>query len=152
MKIEILSTLKHAMTKTGLSGREILKIDTLIGKRTTIEGDLTAVGNLKFDGKIEGPVKVTGDLIIGEDAVIDGDVSANNIIIAGKVNGNITARGQLAVKQTAMVHGNHTSYSLVVDEGSVFLGDCNISEREAEQIPTEDVEEEKDERAAENQN
>ena len=33
------------------------------------------------------------------------------------------------MKHTAEVNGNHTSYSLVVDEGSVFLGDCNIMEK-----------------------
>jgi cytoskeletal protein CcmA (bactofilin family) len=109
---------------------EIMKIDTLIGKRTVITGELTAAGNVKTDGIIEGNVKINGDLIVGEDAQINGDISAVNLIVAGAVTGNISAKGQLSLKETASVKGEHTAYSLIADEGSVLVGSCNILEKE----------------------
>lgn len=109
---------------------EILKIDTLIGKKTVIDGDITADGNCKADGTVNGEVKIEGDLIVGTSGRINGNIFADNIIIAGTVNGNINAKGMLCVKRTASVSGEHTAYSLIVDEGSVFKGNCSVLERD----------------------
>ncbi|MCK9479170.1 MAG: polymer-forming cytoskeletal protein [Firmicutes bacterium] len=111
--------------KVGISN-EVLKIDTLIGKKTTVEGDVAVIGNCKIDGKVNGDVKVSGDLVIGGDAQINGGLSACNIIIAGVVTGNIAAKGQLCVKKAAHITGEHTAQSLAAEEGCSFVGNCNI--------------------------
>ncbi|OQB14226.1 MAG: Polymer-forming cytoskeletal [Firmicutes bacterium ADurb.Bin193] len=127
---EKLKKLKKSIIKKIDIGSDIIRIDTLIGKRTSIEGNVTIIGNGKIDGSIIGPVKASGDLVIGEDAKITGDVSAGNLVVAGVVVGNINAKGQLSIKQTANVRGEHTAFSLIADEGSVFVGNCNIIENE----------------------
>jgi len=104
----------------------IIKIDTLIGRKTNICGDVSCTGNIKIDGKVYGDISVIGDLIIGERAEISGNISTENIIIAGVVNGNITAAGQFSIKKTASVKGEHTVGSLIVEEGSFFSGNCKI--------------------------
>ena len=126
--MSFISGLKNALKSGDSSGKQVLRINTFIGKRTTVDGSLVVIGNTKIDGIINGPVKVTGDLVVGEDGRIEGDISANNIIIAGTVTGSITAKGQLAVKQTAVVEGDHTSHSLIIEEGSVFRGRCDVLE------------------------
>ena len=69
-------------------------------------------------------------MIVGTSGRINGNIFADNIIIAGTVNGNINAKGMLCVKRTASVSGEHTAYSLIVDEGSVFKGNCSVLERD----------------------
>ncbi len=124
--MDFITKVKGFIDKNINFGSDILKIDTLIGKRTSIEGNFNAVGNCKIDGSINGEVKINGDLIVGEDAFIDGDISAVNIVVAGKITGNITANGQLSVKKTADVRGEHSAYSLIADEGADFVGACRI--------------------------
>ncbi len=109
---------------------EIVKIDSLIGEKTVIEGSFTAVGNCKIDGTITGDIKVSGDLVIDKTAKISGDISARNVIAAGEIIGNITAKGQLFIKKTAVISGEHTAFSLAAEEGCAFNGNCKVSEQE----------------------
>jgi cytoskeletal protein CcmA (bactofilin family) len=127
--MELISKIKRAVTKKINVGTDVLKINTLIGEKTTIDGNISVIGNCKTDGRINGDVKASGDLVIGVPAQITGNVSGNNIIVAGVVTGNINARGQLCIKKTATVNGEHTAFSLVAEEGSVFVGNCNIIEK-----------------------
>ncbi|NLB80539.1 MAG: polymer-forming cytoskeletal protein [Clostridiaceae bacterium] len=121
---------KALLSKKITAKREIIKIDTLIGKKTTVDGDFTVIGNCKIDGRINGTIKVSGDLVVGETAQIEGSISADNIIVAGIIVGDITAKGQLCVKKEANIKGEHTAYSLAAEEGCVFVGNCKILEQE----------------------
>jgi len=121
--------IKNILTNRLKINSDVVRIDTLIGKGTEINGDMTATGNIKIDGNIIGNINISGDLIVGENAEIKGDVYATNIIVAGTLNGNITVKGQLSIKHTAKVNGEHQSYSLIVDEGSIFTGNCKILEK-----------------------
>ena len=107
-------------------GKNIIKIDTLLGPSTKIKGDFYMTGNVKVDGKINGEIKINGDLIIGESAEIKGDITAENIIVYGTVNGDITAKGHLVVKSSATVNGDHSAKNITIEDGSTFIGDCKI--------------------------
>lgn len=123
---------------------EVVRIDTLLGRRAEVQGDITGKGNFKIDGRVEGSVRIQGDLITGEKSFIRGDVSARNLIIAGEIAGNIEALGQLTIKHTGVVNGQHKSASLIVEEGSKFTGNCEITgtaaEEPADEAPAEEEE------------
>ena len=112
--------------KFNFKSSDIIKIDTLIGKRAVIDGDLTGKGNYKIDGTVTGDVKIKGDLVTGEKSVITGDITAKNIIIAGTVTGDVEASGQLTIKHTGMITGDQKCGSLIVEEGSRVTGKCEI--------------------------
>ena len=116
---------------------DVIKLDTLIGKRAVINGDVTGKGNYKIDGTVTGNIKIKGDLITGEKSVIKGDISAKNIIIAGTVTGDVEALGQLTIKHTGIITGDQKCGSLIVEEGSRVTGKCEISGKDAEDEKTE---------------
>ena len=118
--------MKFKLPKFNFKSSDIIKIDTLIGKRAVISGDVNGKGNYKIDGTVNGEVKVKGDLVTGEKSVITGDIVAKNIIIAGTVTGNVEASGQLTIKHTGMITGNQKCGSLIVEEGSRVTGKCEI--------------------------
>ena len=122
---------------------DVIKLDTLIGKRAVINGDVTGKGNYKIDGTVTGDVKIKGDLITGEKSVITGDISAKNIIIAGNVTGDVEASGQLTIKHTGIINGDQKCGSLIVEEGSRVTGKCEISGKNAgdEKTETKETEE-----------
>ncbi len=117
---------------------DIIKIDTLIGKKTIIDGDISGKGNFKIDGTVDGNITIIGDLVIGDQSVITGNVSAKNIIVAGKVAGDITAKGQLCIKSTGSINGNQACGSLIVEEGSNVTGKCDITGNEETALPKEE--------------
>lgn len=118
---------------------EIIKIDTLIGKKAIIDGDISGKGNFKIDGAVDGNITVAGDLVLGEKSVVTGNISAKNIIIAGKVSGDIEASAQLTIKSTGTIAGKQQCGSLIVEEGSEVVGSCEISGKIDDTDVAEDV-------------
>lgn len=131
-----------------LKQTDIIKIDTLIGKKAVIDGDVSGKGNFKIDGTVTGDVTIKGDLVTGDKSNITGNIIAKNIIIAGKVTGDVEALGQLTIKATGSISGDQKCGSLIVEEGSSVIGKCEISGKIEEDIE-EDIEEENEETADE---
>lgn len=100
--------------------------DTLIGINSKFEGNIETNGTIRIDGKVFGDLKIKGDVYIGKDAVITGNISANNIFLSGKVEGNIEAKGILKILSSAKLYGDLIVNSLVTEEGSVFEGKCKM--------------------------
>jgi cytoskeletal protein CcmA (bactofilin family) len=87
-----------------------LKIDTLIGVKTRINGDVEFSGGLHVDGYING--NVSGDtgagstLSVSEHGGIEGSVSVPCVILNGIVKGDIDAALRVELGQKARVLGN----------------------------------------------
>jgi cytoskeletal protein CcmA (bactofilin family) len=85
-------------------------VDTLIGAKTRINGDIEFNGGLHLDGYINGNVK--GDssggtfLSVSEHGCIEGSVIAPNVILNGIVKGDIEASDRVELGSKARVLGN----------------------------------------------
>lgn len=88
--------------------------------------------NLKINGKFEGTLTTKGNLTIGESAEITADIIGENIIIAGKVSGDIIAEKSLQLISPAKLIGNIKTPSLVINEGALLNGSCQMVFDEAE--------------------
>ena len=86
------------------------KIETLIGAKTRINGDVEFAGGLHLDGYING--NVTGEagagavLSVSEQGCIEGSVVAPNVLLNGTVKGDIDARDRVELGSKARVLGN----------------------------------------------
>ncbi|MCX5665692.1 MAG: polymer-forming cytoskeletal protein [Candidatus Omnitrophica bacterium] len=78
--------------------------------------------NLRINGTFEGVLNTKGNLMIGEQAVVNADITGDSIVIAGKVNGNITALKDLKLISPARVIGDIRSPLLSIAEGAIFDG------------------------------
>lgn len=99
-------------------------IDTMIGANTVIRGAVIAEETLRIDGAVQGEAISKGAVIIGTDGVVEGDVTAESILVAGKVKGNIYVRERTEITAAGSVEGDITTKSLVIDEGAAFKGSC----------------------------
>ncbi len=100
------------------------KIDTLIGKESSVTGSLESSGTIRVDGKFEGDIITKSDLVVGENGVVIGKIKARNITVAGVIKGELEATGKLELIPTANVQGEAKMSLLVVEEGAVFQGNC----------------------------
>jgi excisionase family DNA binding protein len=78
--------------------------------------------NLRINGTFEGVLNTKGSLMIGEQAVVNADITGESITIAGKVSGNITALKDLKLISPARVIGDIRSPLLSIAEGAIFDG------------------------------
>lgn len=102
------------------------KLDTIIGKGTTFEGTINAEGTVRLDGRVQGGIIISGNLIVGEEGSVKGNIRTENAFVAGVIEGNVTATCQLHITSTARLIGDITIKSIIIDEGGVFVGNCKI--------------------------
>ena len=101
------------------------QVETLIGQSTTLKGSLSSNGALRIDGKFDGDIATTADIIVGESAVITATVAAKNAVVAGSITGNMDIGDKLELLPTAKVVGDLRVGSLI-GEGAIFKGNCEM--------------------------
>ena len=86
------------------------RIDTLIGKSASVQGDVEFSGGLHIDGRITGSVRAIqgapAALSISEHGVVDGSVEAPSVVLNGRVNGDIFGSERVILGAKARVQGN----------------------------------------------
>jgi cytoskeletal protein CcmA (bactofilin family) len=103
-----------------------MRIDTLLGKTSTLNGDLDFSGGLHLDGRVNGNVRSTapdgGALSVSESGFIEGRVEVTNIVMNGTVNGDMYARERLVLGGKARVNGNVHYGVIEMAPGAVITG------------------------------
>ena len=68
-------------------------IDTLIGQKTMVKGDIEFSGGLRVDGQVKGNIiardESNSTLVLSELSEIEGNISVPHVIVNGTVKGNI---------------------------------------------------------------
>ena len=55
-------------------------IDSFIGRDAAFEGRLSFSGTVRIDGAFRGDIDATGNLVLGSDGRIEGDIRAGSIV------------------------------------------------------------------------
>lgn len=105
------------------------KVDTLLGKGTEFNGKIKANGILRIEGQAEGEIESSGDVIITEGSTVKANISARNAMIAGEYIGNIFLDGKLEIRATGKVIGDIKVASLVVEDGGLLEGKCEMQKK-----------------------
>ena len=109
-----------AKTETTINVNSISRISA----GTVIKGEILSPGDIRIDGTFEGRLQSKGRVVIGETAVIKGDILCDNVDLCGKVEGNIYVKDTLALKEGCVVNGNLHIKKLSVELGATFNGNC----------------------------
>ena len=99
-----------------------LPASTVIGADTTISGSIRAQGTVWIDGRVEGDVSTDDLLVIGEGAIVIGNVSAGSVICRGTIAGDIVAEEEVELLASASLNGTVRAPILSVDD-SVLISD-----------------------------
>lgn len=96
--------------------------DTVIGAGVVVQGNLVSEGDMVVDGEVTGHIKTLGNLIIGVNAIVHGNISGDNVTVAGSLNGTISADGEASIRETGKVIGDIRCSGLSVGSGAIFQG------------------------------
>ena len=111
-------------------------MNTIIGKGTQVEGNMKVVQSLRIDGSFKGSINASETLIVGASGELtDVKVNVKNAIIGGKIKGNITASNKVTLESSSRLEGDMTAKLLVIEEGSLFTGNCQSGDQVAPQKP-----------------
>src|SRR5215469_11902830 len=107
----------------------------VLGPDVEIKGNIKFTGELTLDGKLEGEVNTDGALNLGDSAVVNGNITAQNVVVRGKVNGNITAKEKIEIKAKAELFGDIRAARLSVEEGVTFVGKTEVNPNKVSPTP-----------------
>ena len=82
--------------------------------------------NLQINGQFEGSLDVRGVLTVGPSGRVRATIHGEQIVIAGRVEGPVTASKRMELMATARVLGKVTTPRLVMHEGAVLQGPCEM--------------------------
>jgi cytoskeletal protein CcmA (bactofilin family) len=99
---------------------------SLLGKNARFKGTIMFEGTARIDGRLEGDISTDGTLVIGEEAVVEGNVVARTVICAGNITGDIDASERVELVPPAVVTGRIKAPRLSLQEGVSFLGTSDV--------------------------
>jgi cytoskeletal protein CcmA (bactofilin family) len=110
------------------------EIETIIGENTVFQGTLKTKGSIRVDGRLEGSIIEAHQVIVGLKGYVQGDITANSVIIGGKVNGNVTATESIQLQPGAQLLGDIHTSMLSIGEGAIFEGHCVMTSEKTKVI------------------
>ena len=102
---------------------------TFLGKGARFKGTLSFEGTVRIDGRLEGEIRTKGTVIIGELAIIEGDVNADIVISGGRITGNVVASKKVELLTPGSLIGTIKTPLLSLQEGVTFNGTCEAEGR-----------------------
>lgn len=100
---------------------------SVLGPTLKFKGELTADEDLMIQGSIEGSIKHSSSLTIGESGHVKANVAAEYIAVEGNVEGDIHGSQSVTVRETADITGNISSPTVSLLEGATFNGNIDMS-------------------------
>ena len=95
---------------------------TLLAKGVELKGEIKVDGTVRIDGRLEGEVHTKGEVIVGEDGIVKGTITAGSLISSGRIKAAVTATERVQLLKTAILIGEVHSPIMVMEEGSKFQG------------------------------
>lgn len=90
--------------------RKKMAIESLVGRQTTVSGDVEFTGGFHVDGYVKGSVVADGDdqatLSVSEQGCVEGNVSVPHLFLNGTVKGDVAVSERVELGNTARVVGN----------------------------------------------
>jgi cytoskeletal protein CcmA (bactofilin family) len=95
---------------------------SIIGRDTVVRGNVRGNGSLEILGRVEGDVNVGGEIVLGDEAAVKGNVSGASVIISGAVQGDVRASDSVLLERGARVLGDLTAARIGVATGALVKG------------------------------
>jgi cytoskeletal protein CcmA (bactofilin family) len=117
----------HTAATTPNGGTNVVNL----GPRDSLNGRLEIQGDLKVAGHVEGELKASGDVSVGEGSTIQASIEGANVSVRGQVNGNVTAKKRLTLGGSGHLNGDVKVARLTVEDGATLNGNVTMQSEKA---------------------
>ena len=111
------------MKKNGFGGDDNI---TLLAKGVHLKGEIRVEGTVRIDGRLEGEIHTKGQVIVGEDGLVQGVVAAGTVVSSGRINATVTALERVHLLKTAELIGEVHTPVLMMEEGAKLQGTTDM--------------------------
>ncbi len=112
--------------KTNESGKEAKMAN--VTQDSEIKGTIKFGQAMRVDGNFEGELTSdNGELVVGKTGKVKATVKIKSAVVEGRVDGNIRATDKVELKQSAQIFSDVQAKTLIVEQGIIFVGNCNVN-------------------------
>ena len=97
-----------------------------VSSGTIIRGDIYSPNDIRIDGSFEGRIISKCKVVVGENAVITGDIVCENADFWGKMHGNFYVKDTLSLKAGCSVQGDLYFQKFQVELDAKYAGKCQM--------------------------
>ena len=101
---------------------------SIVAPGMKVIGDLESSGVVKIDGIVEGSIRGARQVLLGRSGTVQGDIHADEAVLAGKVIGTVVAAERVEVQSTSRIDGDIHTKSIVVLEGGIINGNVRMDD------------------------
>jgi len=102
--------------------------------KNVLAGDVNVKGTIRFDselifdGKIDGEIiSEGGNLTLGKNANVQGEVKTKSVVVHGTVTGNIIVSERCELKASSQLTGDLSAQRIIIEEGATFIGKSEVT-------------------------
>jgi cytoskeletal protein CcmA (bactofilin family) len=118
--------------------RQNLEAATVIGSDTIVSGTIRAQGTVVIDGRVEGDICTDGLLMVGEGAIVVGNIYAGSVVCRGLIVGDIVASEEVELLDSASLNGTVRAPVFLVDDGALLTDNVEAAYETEELSDDED--------------
>lgn len=100
---------------------------SLVGRGTELTGDLVGRGQLRVEGRVDGTIRMDGEVHVAADGAVEGRIEADEVVAAGRVSGTIAAREAVRLEEGCRVEADVRCPVLELEEGGHLDGRVEMS-------------------------
>ena len=112
------------MTKGG-------ELNGFLDAGSLVIGTIRFQDTLRVDGKVQGKIESHNDLVVGDKGEVEGEVSVGILYVSGTVRGRVKAEQKVVVHRGGRLLSDITTPALIIEEGGVFEGSCDMVREKA---------------------
>jgi cytoskeletal protein CcmA (bactofilin family) len=117
----------HSNEQSALSTTTRSRAGATIGPSIHISGDVTGDEDVRIEGRVEGTVTLSGNVLtVGKEGQVNATASARIIFVEGKVEGDLKGDEQVVVQNSGNVRGNIVSPRVTLEDGCKFKGSIDM--------------------------
>jgi len=110
---------------------------SVLARGLRVVGDIRSDGIVKIEGRLDGGISGTQQLLVATGGVVVGDIAAGEVVVGGRVEGDIVATARIELQAGGEVRGNLTAPKVVVQEGGVVNGRLRAARPDAPAVTME---------------
>lgn len=100
--------------------------ESLVAREDTFEGQLRTARGVRVMGTVRGGIESEQYVHVEENAKVEADITAEEVVIAGEYVGKLTCRQRVEIRATGRVSGTIDTVKLLLHEGGYFDGELHM--------------------------
>jgi cytoskeletal protein CcmA (bactofilin family) len=100
----------------------IRKESFCVPKEMVINGSFLAETSGQISGRVNGDILVKGRIVILKEGIVNGDISADELVVYGRLTGDVRSCSKMVIHSGAVVSGNITATEIHTDKDAIIEG------------------------------